>query len=290
MTNFKRGKHNKPTGHPWKPTEREVQAEPRKIRKLGAKPCKVTKGEHEWDGKKRYKTYGFPGAKPFCWFKQCACGKKLDTLFICLKCGSEDGFSNKNLNKCSDCGAKRWGNERDDDITLFLRESNAIENVWDDESLEQAKAAWEYLSTKAFLTVHDINWAHGILMSGKLEPKYVGAFRDCPVWIGGREAPHWAKAHELAEKWVEKYAAAEPTEPPKTWEDVKESHKKLMYAHPWIDGNGRTGRLTYLWHLVKLGLPVKPILAATKRDNYYPWFTETDYGQEDSTPVHRSGD
>lgn len=33
----------------------------------------------------------------------------------------------------------------DEKVKLFLKESNAIEDVWDDTSLTQAEEAWDFL-------------------------------------------------------------------------------------------------------------------------------------------------
>jgi len=267
MTNFKRGKTNKPTCYPYKPTERELQAAPRKIRKLGPKPCKFTKGEHEWDGKKHYSPMKLTHYRDN-WEKRCSCGKKMETVRVCQKCANE---STSWSAKCVVCGTRTWGSEFLTPAQKFLKESNAIENVWDDDSLKQAEKAWESIYGKVFLTVADINRAHGILMKGKLETKYVGAFRDCPVWIGGREAPHWSKVAELAEKWVEKYAGP-LAEFPDTMEKIKKAHVAWEHNHPHIDGNGRIGRILYLWHVVRTRLPVVPIYEKTKSTDYYPWF------------------
>ena len=50
---------------------------------------------------------------------------------------------------------------------LFLRESNAIENVYDDDSLKMAMFAWEYLKKQKEMDVYIVQTAHGILMKNQ---------------------------------------------------------------------------------------------------------------------------
>jgi hypothetical protein len=52
----------------------------------------------------------------------------------------------------------------EEDIVEFLKESNNIENVWDDASLAQAIYAWNYIIKQPELTVDVILKTHKILM------------------------------------------------------------------------------------------------------------------------------
>ena len=76
----------------------------------------------------------------------------------------------------------------DEIIIEFLKESNAIEGVYDSDSLKQAIYAWEYISAQDEITPHDVLRTHKILMlNQKLLPDEKGYFRHCKVYIGGRE-------------------------------------------------------------------------------------------------------
>lgn len=148
----------------------------------------------------------------------------------------------------------------------FLRESNAIEFVFDEESLHDAQSAWEFLKKIKHLTVKTILTTHHLLMVNQpISSEEIGSFRRRPVWIGGMEAKPWYAIPELVEQWVECANNA------KSWEDIQHDHVMFEEAHPFIDGNGRTGRLLMNWQRQKLGLPILVIKEA-KKDKYYEWF------------------
>lgn len=54
-------------------------------------------------------------------------------------------------------------------------------------------------------------------------------------------------------------------------EFTKKCHIKFEHIHPFVDGNGRIGRLLYNWHRLRLGLPIKIIYYKNRRE-YYDWF------------------
>jgi Fic family protein len=158
----------------------------------------------------------------------------------------------------------------------FLRESNNIEGVWDDLSLQQAIHAWEYLRSKPKLSAHVVLKTHKILMLHQnLHPDEKGYFRKVPVWIAGREGhPVWGLREDIIEwcaamnnsigsKYIENEEHAKGT--------VVAMHINYETIHPFVDGNGRTGRMFMNWHCKKLGLPYLVILEKEKR-KYYDWF------------------
>ena len=60
-------------------------------------------------------------------------------------------------------------------------------------------------------------------------------------------------------------------------EYAKHVHVMFENVHPFEDGNGRTGRILYNLHRLKLGLPIHIIMADwPKKDGqqraYYEWF------------------
>ena len=50
------------------------------------------------------------------------------------------------------------------------------------------------------------------------------------------------------------------------------AHVEFEKIHPFVDFNGRTGRLLLLWHTVNLKMPIDVIRAKTKHKKYYPLF------------------
>jgi len=151
-------------------------------------------------------------------------------------------------------------------VLCFLKQSNNIENVWDDDSLYRAYSAWEYLCGYNEITIIEIKKAHHILMLKHLGNKVAGCLRQQSVWIGGREAIHFGMIKAALYDWCEDLKES------KNW---KSMHIQFEKIHPFIDGNGRIGRILMNWHRLKLGLPIK-IIIETEKYNYYKWFVNNE--------------
>ena len=152
------------------------------------------------------------------------------------------------------------------DVIKFLRESNAIEGVFDEDSLIQAKYAWDYLMSEKVLTYDVLLKTHKILMlHQKLMPNEKGYFRTVQVYIGGHEALHFSQIRVALYGWL-KLMNDELCS-----RDWKQLHIMYEGIHPFIDGNGRTGRMFMNWQRVRVGLPILTILNDEKRE-YYQWF------------------
>jgi hypothetical protein len=148
----------------------------------------------------------------------------------------------------------------------FLQQSNYIEGVTDSDSLDQAVLAWEYLKTQKELNITNIKKTHKILMANQsLLPNEKGYFRTIPVWISGRtgaavsgvpaEMMAWAVAANL----------------PKNDLAIQQDHIIYEKIHPFVDGNGRTGRMFMNWQRLNSGLPIL-IIREEDRQDYYNWF------------------
>lgn len=152
-------------------------------------------------------------------------------------------------------------------VREFLRESNAIEDVWDDQSYEDAFEAWLYVSMEGVLTDAVIKKTHKILMQHQpLEEKDKGNYRKCEVMIAGRLGVPWQLLG--VEMWKWGFETMRKSPPP----DWKELHVAYEKIHPFVDGNGRTGRIFMNWTRVKrCGLPILVIKESEKWE-YYKWF------------------
>lgn len=161
----------------------------------------------------------------------------------------------------------------------FLRESNNIEDEWDDKSLEDAILAWEHCKDLPKLSREVVLEIHGILMRSRdtLEPEQKGVFRDGPVWIGGHEATkhyviedrlvHWLRTLNSIVEYQDLHRTKDLLD-----KETQMSHIEYEAIHPFFDGNGRTGRIFYNWQRIHCGLPVHIIHTGKEQYEYYNWF------------------
>jgi Fic family protein len=161
----------------------------------------------------------------------------------------------------------------------FLRESNAIEGVYDDVSLHQAEIAFDYLLKQKTMSTGVVLKLHKILMLHQnLQPNEKGYFRKCAVWIGGREGMNWVKIPEAMVAWVKLVNATLKVFPVDGTSrqmvlEAKFQHVEYERIHPFVDGNGRTGRMLLNWTLARAGLPIVTIRAGgQEQQDYYKWF------------------
>lgn len=157
----------------------------------------------------------------------------------------------------------------------FLKESNAIENVRDDQSFRDAQQAWKYLKRQKILTRDVVSTTHKILMVHQnLDEKYKGEFRDCAVFIGGRRAMNWMQIPARLREWMAAMNMSMQNEKNKSPLErrARGLHVEYEKIHPFIDGNGRTGRMFMNWHRLYIGLPILVIHEGKEQMDYYKWF------------------
>lgn len=149
-------------------------------------------------------------------------------------------------------------------IQKFLEESNAIEGVYDADSLTQAMHAWEFLISQTEMSVGVICKLHEILMLNQnLMPHEKGSLREKAVYIGGSVA----MSHLIIEERLKILAMNMQLSP----ENSKAHHIEYEKIHPFVDGNGRTGRMLMNWERLRAGESVM-IIRAEERYEYYKWF------------------
>jgi Fic family protein len=157
----------------------------------------------------------------------------------------------------------------------FLEESNAIEGVHDEVSYIQAKRAWDYLIKQNEMSVHVVLKAHKILMlHQRLMPNEKGYFRTQQVWVGGREGMDWKEIAKAVEDWcgvMNVQCTPDIFVLPRAALS-KGLHVRYEKIHPFIDGNGRTGRMFMNWWRLRNGLPLLVIHTGWEQMEYYKWF------------------
>ena len=165
------------------------------------------------------------------------------------------------------------------ELAEFIWNSNMIENI-DEFDLEQTQyainalenkhtaqlllppevadhyKAWEYLEdTDLPLTETVILITHRILMKRLLPRYHAGTYRNLLVSVGGRICPESDKVPALVADLVQESKYLTP----------KEWHIKFEMIHPFVDGNGRVGRLI-------MRKMAGPNVYFKDREKYYNWF------------------
>lgn len=112
-----------------------------------------------------------------------------------------------------------------------------------------------------------------------------GMFREHDIrpFSGGMKPPTWPLVPAMVSAWVDRVnALAEthqgPEQPPTPFPEVLAGlHNEFERIHPFIDGNGRTGRLLLNLVLVRLGYP-PVIILKRQRDLYLTAMQKADAG------------
>jgi Fic family protein len=152
-----------------------------------------------------------------------------------------------------------------------IRHSNLIEGIDDPAEDKQSMVAWEYLIKEPTIAHSTVCRVQKIItLHQKLLPNQRGYYRgmagnDVNVRVGNHDAPAPAMVLDLMSNWILDCPKLTP----------KEAHIRFEKIHPFVDGNGRTGRMLMWWHELKLGL--KPSLIKSNeadRHYYYEWFRQ----------------
>lgn len=158
----------------------------------------------------------------------------------------------------------------------FLWESNAIESEFSKGAFDDAVKAWGYAKTLKKILPKDVLEIHYILMK-RLMPDLAGGFRTCDVYIGGnvkRFISTGLLEHRVLHCLVKMHQSIRQKDKPDEWKEkaARDAHVEYEDIHPFPDGNGRSGRILYNWHRLKMGLPVHIIHTGEEQWEYYTWF------------------
>lgn len=152
------------------------------------------------------------------------------------------------------------------DMTDHFHNSNLIEGFDSVPADECLKEAWNYLIKQKIISKTTVCRTQKIatLHQQDLQPDWRGYYRKIPVYIGGREALDPKLIDEKMKAWLwrlndEKLLKAIPM------------HIDFEHIHPFVDGNGRTGRLLMWWQQVQDGEDPK-LITYDDRFEYYKWF------------------
>jgi len=172
-------------------------------------------------------------------------------------------------------------------VMEFISESNRIEREYSNEAMIDAMHAWAYLHDQCIwnrnpLTSDILLEAHKIMTVNLFEgekKKYSGVYRDIPVYIAGRKC----EVIDLEERTSSvlkaindyKFIDGKPVggfSVEVKEEFVKNLHVEFEHVHPFVDGNGRIGRMIYNINRLLFGLPIHIIHTGEEQMDYYKWF------------------
>jgi Fic family protein len=151
-------------------------------------------------------------------------------------------------------------------VLYMITESNAIEEEYDEQSIRDAYAAWEFLMNHDKLTNEIVKRAHGLLMKNKsIDPK--GDYRNSPVTINGqtKTLPRIVIESLMRDLLDDMNSGTHK-------EDYIMHHVQFEAIHPFIDGNGRMGRLLLNWEAVKRFNGALTIYTEKDKEKYYQLF------------------
>lgn len=146
-----------------------------------------------------------------------------------------------------------------------IRHSNLIEGVTNPDEIDVSMNAWEYLLKRDFLTETVVLKVHDIIMHWHLHESRRGVWRKSGVMVGGRVCPHYIEIPILMHEWLESMRTY--------WENIspRDMHVAYEHVHPFVDGNGRTGRMFMWFHEMLLGQE-PTLIKYAEREAYYEWF------------------
>ncbi len=185
-------------------------------------------------------------------------------------------------------------------VELLLAEGRAVGN----------KELREYLEVRGYATAADWvysrgiepgEWADGELIS-LTELRHIHALAMTPVWdvaphpqATDREAPGSLREHDIAEfpsgmrppawpevpaligDWVSDAQTLGETDESALPEELASAHARFEQIHPFLDGNGRAGRLVLNLVLIRLGYP-PAIIYKGDRTRYLAALRRADQG------------
>lgn len=149
------------------------------------------------------------------------------------------------------------------ELRHLIKESNAIEGITDPKEIKQSLVAWDYIYNHNFPLTHGaIQKVQKIItINQPLRPDQRGYYRDLSktnVRVGNYTPPDYGFVPGMMSNWLLDYGDMTP------WE----AHKRFEAIHPFVDGNGRTGRMIMWWDETKRGLPLT-VVTSKNRQLYY---------------------
>lgn len=148
-------------------------------------------------------------------------------------------------------------------METHIHESNLVEGINDPAQDRQSMTAWRWLVDQRQLNATVVKKLHKMVThtQADLSPEYKGVFRPIQVYVGSHVPPRPGLVKQEIGTWLRNYT---------TW-TPKEAHVRFETIHPFVDGNGRVGRMLMWWMERKLGQE-PTFIDSHRRWEYYAWF------------------
>ena len=148
----------------------------------------------------------------------------------------------------------------------YIRESNLIEGIDDPAEDRRSYFAWNRFKKVSLVSQPELLSLHRRITHKQLPPHQSGHYRQIMVRVGDHIPPEpWLAMGQMYN------LLAELMEHPETMDPIK-THVRFETIHPFVDGNGRTGRMLLWWHELHLGRTPTLFYNAEKWEVYYPLF------------------
>jgi fido (protein-threonine AMPylation protein) len=185
-------------------------------------------------------------------------------------------------------------------VEVLLAEGRAVGN----------KELREYLEVRGYATAADWVYGHGLQpgewSDGELislaEVRHIHTLAMTPVWDvaphpqatdregpgsfrehdiepfpGGMQPPSWTEVPASTRDWIADAQALRSADEGMIAESLAALHARLEQIHPFLDGNGRAGRLVLNLLLIRLGIP-PAIIYKRDRSRYLAALRRADQG------------
>jgi hypothetical protein len=185
------------------------------------------------------------------------------------------------------------------EVEILLREGRAVGDKQLAEYLEvtgYANAAqWVYQqglsagdwTTGRLITLTEVRHVHTLAMAKVWDVaphpdagpnEGPGSFRQHNIrpFPGGMQPPDWPEVQALTSDWVKRASGLSDTDAPLA-EALAAVHAEFERIHPFLDGNGRAGRLLTNLLLIRLGYP-PAIIRKAERTRYLRALRRADAG------------
>lgn len=156
--------------------------------------------------------------------------------------------------------------DTEDVLSGIARKGLQLREVYEAKNL--AVVVESQLESVDKLSVDTILRYHSLVLRGIADER-AGRFRRNDEWVrtGGTLGANPAFVATLVEELVRSYPG-----PDHFLAGIAQFHLEFEIIHPFLDGNGRVGRILINHQLAELGLPPVIIPAKSKEKHYYPFF------------------